>query len=43
MIVEQVNFQNDLEIQQREYLILEKLKQQSIQEKEFYYEVWRTE
>ncbi|KAL4511584.1 hypothetical protein ABPG72_012429 [Tetrahymena utriculariae] len=41
MIVDQAKFQRDIEVRKREELVLKKLEQQSRQEKEIEYEVWR--
>lgn len=41
MIVDQSKIQRDIEVQKREEHIIEKLKQQSRQEKEIEYEIWR--
>lgn len=41
MIVDQSKIQRDIEVQKREEHIVEKLKQQSRQEKEIEYEIWR--
>jgi len=43
MIVDQSKLQREIEVQKREQLILEKLKQQSKQEKEIEYEIWRSQ
>jgi len=41
MIVDQARAQRDIEIKKRENILLEKLQQQSKQENEIAYEVWR--
>lgn len=41
MIVDQAKLQRDIEVRKREELVLKKLEQQSRQEKEIEYEIWR--